>query len=104
MELEECIGILEVKTVGEGGRPNRDRWADQVQWQMLVTNMPAGVIAEARIDDVTDTFICDADAFGGSVAVLSKPARGGRGGYDADGQRQNQPDRRAFLYGQSNKF
>lgn len=55
VELEECIGILEVKTVGEGGRPNRDRWADQVQWQMLVTNMPAGVIAEARIDDVTDT-------------------------------------------------
>jgi len=51
---DEVIGVLEVKTRGVDVRPNRARWRDQVQWQLLVTEARAGIIAEAVIDDSTD--------------------------------------------------
>jgi len=53
--LDTVAGVLEVKTRGVDVRPNRDRWRDQVQWQLLVTGCRAGLIAEAVIDDLTDT-------------------------------------------------
>ena len=53
--IDDVSGVLEVKTRGVGTRPNRDRWTDQVQWQLWVTGQPRGVIAEAVIDDDTDT-------------------------------------------------
>nr|AGC72755.1 YqaJ [uncultured bacterium A1Q1_fos_2101] len=54
--IDECVGLLEIKTVGLNVTPKRDRWFDQTQWQMMVTNMPMAVIAEVRIDDVDDSF------------------------------------------------
>jgi hypothetical protein len=47
--------VLELKTRGVEVYPNRDRWADQVQWQMLVTGLPRALIAEAVIEDATDS-------------------------------------------------
>lgn len=55
--IEDCVGVLEIKTRGLGVKPARERWFDQVQWQMLVTNMPSAVIAEVEIDDADDTAI-----------------------------------------------
>lgn len=54
VSIEDVIGVLEVKTRGVGTRPNRDRWSDQVQWQLLVTQLDRAVIAEATIDDESD--------------------------------------------------
>lgn len=54
---DDLLGVVEVKTRGRGTRPNRARWFDQMQWQMLATGMPAGLLAEAVIDDATDS--CD---------------------------------------------
>lgn len=53
--LDDVVAVLEVKTRGTGTRPDRARWHDQVQWQMHVTGVPRAVIAEATIDDETDT-------------------------------------------------
>lgn len=53
--LDLVAGVVEVKTRGADVRPPRHRWRDQVQWQLLVTGLPAGLIAEATIDDTTDT-------------------------------------------------
>lgn len=55
--VDDLFGVIEVKTRGVGVRPNRDRWADQVQWQLFVTNLPAGLIADAIIDDADDTLV-----------------------------------------------
>lgn len=55
--FDDCIGVVEIKTRGRGVRPNRERWADQVQWQLLATGLELGLIAEAAIDDIDD--ICD---------------------------------------------
>jgi predicted phage-related endonuclease len=52
--VADCIGDFEAKTVGVGTHPNRSRWRYQVQWQMLVTEMPMALIAEAVIDDERD--------------------------------------------------
>jgi hypothetical protein len=52
--LEQCVGVVEAKTVGIGTSPNRARWALQMQWQMLVAGLPLALLAEARIDDVDD--------------------------------------------------
>lgn len=58
----DCVGVLEVKTRGKGVRPNRDRWADQVQWQLLAAGLERGILAEAVIDDAADPAdsVCDA--------------------------------------------
>lgn len=53
--LDDVVGVLEVKTRGLHTQPPRQRWEDQVQWQMLVTGLDAAVIAEAAIDDTDDT-------------------------------------------------
>jgi predicted phage-related endonuclease len=53
--VEDVVAVLEVKTRGTGARPDRARWHDQVQWQMHVTGVDRAVIAEATIDDETDT-------------------------------------------------
>jgi len=53
-ELDELLGVLEVKTAGVGTSPNRERWRYQMQWQMLVAQLPVALLAEARIDDVDD--------------------------------------------------
>ena len=54
---DDLSGVIEVKTRGVGVRPNRERWADQMQWQMLVTGMPVGLLADAVIDDTDDTCV-----------------------------------------------
>lgn len=54
--IEDCLGLLEIKTTGVGVTPRRSRWFDQTQWQMFVTDMPMAVIAEVRIDDLDDSF------------------------------------------------
>jgi hypothetical protein len=48
------VGVAEVKTRGVDSRPDRDRWTDQVQWQLLCTGLDRAVLAEAVIDDVSD--------------------------------------------------
>jgi predicted phage-related endonuclease len=53
--FDVVAGVVEIKTRGADVRPPRRRWRDQVQWQLLVTGLPAGLIAEATIDDTTDT-------------------------------------------------
>jgi len=53
--LDDVAGVLEVKTRGVDVWPNRARWRDQVQWQLLVAGYRLGLIAEAIIDDSTDT-------------------------------------------------
>lgn len=52
--LDEVVGLVEIKTTGVGVRPNRQRWADQVQWQLFVTGAKTAIIAEATIDDERD--------------------------------------------------
>lgn len=54
VSTDDLDELLEVKTRGTGTRPNRARWADQVQWQMWVTGIDRATIAEASIDDDTD--------------------------------------------------
>lgn len=49
--MADVEAVLEVKTCGVGARPDRGRWFDQVQWQLLVTGLDRAVIAEATIDD-----------------------------------------------------
>ena len=56
INIEDCLGLLEVKTIGMGVTPKRERWVDQTQWQMFVTDMPMAIIAEVRIDDTDDSF------------------------------------------------
>lgn len=53
--VDDLVGVLEVKTRGVGTRPNRDRWVDQVQWQLHVVQLPFAILAEATIDDTDDT-------------------------------------------------
>ena len=53
--LDDCVAVLEVKTVGVGVSPNRQRWLSQMQWQLLVTGLDRALLAEARIDDTDDT-------------------------------------------------
>ena len=55
--IEDCVGVLETKTIGLGVQPNRDRWALQCQWQMMCTGMPLAIIAEGCIDDSDDSFV-----------------------------------------------
>jgi hypothetical protein len=52
--VDECRAVFEAKTVGLGSRPNRERWALQMQWQMFVTGLPVALLAEAAIDDGDD--------------------------------------------------
>lgn len=49
--IDDVLAVVEVKTRGVRVRPDRDRWATQMQWQMLVTNVPRALLAEAVIDD-----------------------------------------------------
>ena len=51
VSIDDVQAVLEVKTRGVSVRPNRDRWATQMQWQMLVTGMRRALLAEATIDD-----------------------------------------------------
>lgn len=81
--LDQVTAVLEVKTRGVGTRPSRDRWTDQVQWQMLVTGVNRAVIAEAVIDDVDDTAksvtLTDVDADPDRQAFLAAVADDIRG-------------------------
>lgn len=54
VSIDDVTAVLEVKTRGVGVRPNRDRWATQMQWQMLVTGMGRALLAEATIDDAVN--------------------------------------------------
>ena len=56
-QMDDCVGVLETKTVGLDVRPNRDRWGMQTQWQMMCSGMPLAVIAEVCIDDSDDSFV-----------------------------------------------
>ena len=51
VSIDDVTGVLEVKTRSPHARPNRDRWATQMQWQLLVTGLPRALLAEATIDD-----------------------------------------------------
>lgn len=55
--MADVVGVLEIKTTGKGSRPDRARWEDQVQWQLMVTELPMGVIAHVVVDDTDDTFV-----------------------------------------------
>jgi predicted phage-related endonuclease len=55
-EMDEVLGVVEIKTRGLHVHPPRQRWEDQVQWQLLATGLPVGVIAEVAIDDDFDSF------------------------------------------------
>lgn len=54
VSIDDVQAVLEIKTRGVGVRPNRDRWRSQIQWQMLVTDCPRALLAEAVIDDDTN--------------------------------------------------
>lgn len=55
-EMDDVLGVVEIKTRGVHVRPPRQRWFDQVQWQLLATGLPVGIVAEVAIDDDSDTF------------------------------------------------
>ena len=52
--ITDVLGLLETKTRGVHVRPNRDRWFDQVQWQLHVVGVDRALVAEATIDDDRD--------------------------------------------------
>lgn len=51
----DLVGVWECKTRGPEVRPDWAYWRAQVQWQMYVTGLERAVLAEAVIDDDTDT-------------------------------------------------
>ena len=55
-EIDDVLGVVEIKTRGVNVHPPRGRWFDQVQWQLLATGLPVGIVAEVAIDDSEDTF------------------------------------------------
>lgn len=55
--LEDVVAVFECKTRGATARPDRSRWHAQMQWQMGVTGIGRALLAEATIDDNTDSFV-----------------------------------------------
>ena len=49
--IEDCTHVAEVKSRGVHVKPAWDYWGPQVQWQLLVTGMPLGLLIEAAFDD-----------------------------------------------------
>lgn len=54
---DELSGVIEIKTYGRNVKPNRQRWADQIQWQMFVTGLDKALLVAAKIDDDTDQIL-----------------------------------------------
>lgn len=49
--LDDVTHVVETKTRAPEVRPAWDYWNPQVQWQMLVTGIPAAVLAECVVED-----------------------------------------------------